>query len=147
MNNELDQLYAEVIMDHHRDPRNHGCPHNCEHKEEGFNPLCGDKVLIAVTYKETGDSIRKVYFQGEGCSISLASASIMTEEVEGLETKEALERIESFRSLLQGQGSGNLEGDVLALSGVQKFPVRIKCALLPWMTLKRILESEKGKKI
>ena len=141
MSSSLDQLYGDVIRDHQRDPRNFGCSSDCSHREEGYNPLCGDKVLLGLKPRADGKGIEKLCFEGEGCSISMASASMLTEEVAGLSFDEASAMIQNFRDLMQGQEDVEFEGDLQALAGVRRFPVRIKCALLPWMTLKKAIET------
>ena len=131
----LDALYREVILDHHRHPRNFGALENADAKVEGFNPLCGDRVEIALKVKD-GELLADCRFKGEGCSICMASASMMTEEVVGKKLPAVLEIIEGFRALLKGEECPlAVEGDLESLVGVRNFPVRIKCALLPWTTL------------
>lgn len=136
----LDALYREVILDHHRDPRNFGSCQGEHTKVEGFNPLCGDRVEICV--KVAGGELKECMFQGEGCSICMASASMMTEEVIGKSVGEVTATIHGFRSLLKGEECPlAVEGDLESLVGVRNFPVRIKCALLPWSTLADALKK------
>ena len=145
MATELDALYGDIIMDHTRDPRNFGPMENCDCKEEGFNPLCGDRVSLCFRFDDATKKVKAVGFEGQGCSICMASSSILTEELEGVTYDAALHRIEDFRSLMQGKlDPESLEGDLRALAGVRRFPVRIKCALLSWMTAKKILEGKVG---
>ena len=135
----VDALYREVILDHHRHPRNFGKLENASAHTEGYNPLCGDRVEIAVKVGPD-QKLEDCRFLGEGCSICMASASMMTEEVLGKPLEEVSETIEGFRSLMKGEECPlAVEGDLESLVGVRKFPVRIKCALLPWSTLKDAL--------
>ncbi|MCO5144051.1 MAG: SUF system NifU family Fe-S cluster assembly protein [Oligoflexia bacterium] len=137
----LDALYREVIMEHHRYPRNKEVLADADFKLEGFNPLCGDRIELFV--KLDGGTIKNCCFEGEGCSICMASASMMTEEVLGKSKEEACAYIESFRMAMKGEECPlKIEGDLESLLGVRNFPVRIKCALLPWTTLNQILEDK-----
>lgn len=143
----LDKMYGEIILDHHRDPRHYGCVSHCDHKEEGFNPLCGDRVMLSVEWDDSAHKIKEVCFEGQGCSISMASSSIMVEEMNGKTFDQAQKLIADFRAMMQGElDPDKLEGDMQALSGVRKFPVRIKCALLAWTTLKNALDVKMGLK-
>jgi nitrogen fixation NifU-like protein len=138
----LDQLYGEIIMEHQREPRHHGHLTPCDCEEEGFNPLCGDKVVMTFRFDDEKGAIKEVAFEGQGCSISMASSSILMEELQGKTYEAALAEIEKFRELMQGtRDPETMEGDVKALAGVKRFPVRIKCALLAWMTAKKAIES------
>jgi len=131
----LDDLYREVIMDHYKRPRNHGTLDDADVVVEGANPLCGDEVTL---WLEIEDGIvQKVRFAGHGCSISQASASIMTEAIEGRPIGEVDEIIQALRGMmLDGvEPNEDLLGDGIALEGVRQFPVRIKCAVLGWNTL------------
>ncbi len=141
----LDQMYQEIIRDHTKDPRNYGSLDGPGViSREGYNPLCGDRVTVQVKLNDRKDKIEASSFKGEGCSICMASSSIMAQEIEALEVDKTKELIETLRAVMQNQKEpAVLEGDLEALSGVRKFPVRIKCALLPWTTLKTALkESE-----
>jgi nitrogen fixation NifU-like protein len=142
----IDALYREVILDHHRHPRNYGKLEGATASVEGYNPLCGDRVEIAV--KVSGErKLEACHFLGEGCSICMASASMMTEEVLGKAVGEVSETIEGFRALMKGEECPlAVEGDLESLVGVRNFPVRIKCALLPWTTLKDALAQAGGVK-
>jgi nitrogen fixation NifU-like protein len=134
----IDALYREVILDHHRHPRNFGTLAGATSTVEGYNPLCGDRCEMAV--KVEGQKLVDCRFTGEGCSICMASASMMTEEVVGKSVEEVSATIEGFRALMKGEECPlAVEGDLEALVGVRNFPVRIKCALLPWTTLKDAL--------
>jgi nitrogen fixation NifU-like protein len=147
--NAIDALYREVILDHHRHPRNFGSLEGADAVVEGYNPLCGDRVEMAV--KITDGKLADCRFKGEGCSICMSSASMMTEEVMGRPVTEVSEIIQGFRALMKGEECPlAVEGDLESLVGVRNFPVRIKCALLPWTTLNDALkkatgESEEGK--
>ena len=141
--NDLSDLYQEIIMDHRRNPRNEGLPAEHTHTAEGFNPFCGDKVSVGLKIKD--GSITEVGFTGEGCAISLASASLMTEAVSGKSVDEAISSFQGFRALLT-DGDGDVPdgidlGDLEALAGVRAYPTRIKCAILSWHTLKSALDN------
>ena len=137
----LEELYKEVILDHYRAPRNKGRldPHDVV--LERNNPLCGDEIELFLKFD--GENLEGIAFEGKGCSISQASASMMTEKVKGLSTKEAQALAESIKSMMAGddQGDEKTLGDLVSLKGVVKYPVRIKCALLGWNTLVEALEE------
>lgn len=131
----IDALYREVILDHHRHPRNQGKLEGPTSHSEGYNPLCGDRVEIDVLIND-GKVMADCRFRGEGCSICMASASMMTEELIGKPVAEVSKIIAGFRALMKGEECPlAVEGDLESLVGVRNFPVRIKCALLPWTTL------------
>ena len=140
----LDELYKEVILDHYRAPRNKGRldPHDVA--LERNNPLCGDEIELFLRFE--GDDVAGIAFEGKGCSISQASASMMTEKIKGLSVKEASALADSIKALMAGEDEGDEKtlGDLVSLKGVVKYPVRIKCALLGWNTLVEALE-ETGK--
>jgi nitrogen fixation NifU-like protein len=139
----LDQLYQEIIIDHHKDPRNYGEIKNAQIHTEGFNPLCGDHVVLDINLTDDATQVKECRFHGAGCSICMASASMMTEEIEGKSVAEIQAQIQDFRDLLQGKACpASIQGDLVSLGGVRRFPVRIKCALLPWTTLKDALEKK-----
>ncbi|CAN5550118.1 iron-sulfur cluster assembly scaffold protein SufU [soil metagenome] len=131
----LDELYKEVILDHYRTPRNRGRldPHDV--KLERNNPLCGDELELYLKFD--GEDLEGIAFEGKGCSISMASASMMTEKVKGLDVKQARAMAESIKRMMAGEEPGDINelGDLVSLKGVVKYPVRIKCALLGWNTL------------
>lgn len=138
---ELRELYQEVILDHSRNPRNF---HEIEdgRRAEGFNPLCGDRVVVFVKLKK--DRIEDLSFRGTGCAISTASVSMMTEALKGKTIDEAEKFFTLFHDLVTGRsekvgGIGKLE----IFRGVQEFPTRVKCATLAWHTLKAALEGKK----
>ena len=137
----FDQLYQEIILDHYRAPRN-----KCQGDETGKifvkheNLLCGDELSLSV--KLDGDEkISRICFSGQGCAISQASASMMTEAVKGLTANQANRLIETVRLMMHSEVQAEDLGDIEALKGVAKFPVRVKCALLAWMALKDALNS------
>jgi nitrogen fixation NifU-like protein len=136
--NTLDAMYQEILLEHSRDPHHFGALPDADITADGYNPLCGDKVCIRM--KLSGEKAEAVRFEGEACSICTASASILTDEAEGQSLPGILEKIERFRDLMQGKRSPEeFEGDLSSLAGVRNFPVRIKCALLPWTTLKEAI--------
>jgi len=143
------EVFGEILADHHESPRNWGLIPNCTHNEQGYNPLCGDKVTISLELvsDQKGERLSRCAFEGEGCSICMASASIMSEMVQGKTKEELYALIEGFREKMQGAEnvavlpSDESGEDITALYGVKRFPVRIKCALLPWTTLKKGLEG------
>ena len=138
----LEELYKEVILDHYRTPRNKQRldPHDV--MLERNNPLCGDEIELYLKFD--GDSVEGIAFEGKGCSISQASASMMTEKVKGMDAKDARELVESIKRMMSGdeEGDPNAIGDLVSLKGVVKYPVRIKCALLGWNTLQEALEAD-----
>jgi nitrogen fixation protein NifU and related proteins len=132
---ELEGLYQEVILDHNKRPRNHRSIDGASHHADGYNPLCGDKVSIFL--KVDGDRISDISFQGSGCAISTASASILTETLKGKTREEAETLFQKFHDLVTGKGTNNGPslGKLAVFSGVSEFPVRVKCATLAWHTL------------
>ena len=154
----LEDLYREIILDHYRSPRNRGeLPVPPAQKVEGFNPLCGDEVVLYLDVDPETDTVRDIKIEGQGCSISQASTSMMSAAVKGKPLSEVRRLITAFKALmsihgskLEGDGeSGELAadlegirlGDLEALQGVVKFPVRIKCATLAWNTLQQALDE------
>ena len=135
---ELDDLYADIILDHYKNPRNLGLIPDATLNAEGFNPFCGDQVKLSISV-DSDDIISKVGFEGEGCSISQASASIMTNLLIGNTLDHASLLNQQFRNLMSGSTTSTTFGfdigELAALEGVKEFPVRIKCALLAWATL------------
>ncbi|MCB1143734.1 MAG: SUF system NifU family Fe-S cluster assembly protein [Leptospiraceae bacterium] len=137
-----DDLYKEVILDHYENPRNFGVLNPPARQEKGMNPLCGDELELSVEL-EAG-IIKDIMFQGKGCSISQASSSMMTEAVKGMDKKSALALMQKFKSAIledKEQEFTEEEGDLEALLGVKKYPVRVKCAVLAWNTLEKALEE------
>ncbi len=138
---ELDELYREIILDHYRSPRNRGSLDQPSATSEGDNPLCGDEVRVDLDIRD--GRVSDVRFEAKGCSISQASASMMTEAVKGLSLEEVDSLFETFKGMMYGSDEVDVEalGDLEALQGVRKFPVRVKCATLPWNTLQEALEE------
>ncbi len=141
---DLTDLYQEVILDHNRRPRNFATLPDASHSAEGYNPLCGDKLHLYL--KLDGDRITQATFEGSGCAISKASASLMTEAVKGRTVEEATTIFEQFHQLVTGTREADLDDEVLGklavLGGVREFPVRVKCASLAWHTLKAALSGK-----
>jgi nitrogen fixation NifU-like protein len=138
---ELTELYQEVILDHTRRPRNFGSLENATHQAEGHNPLCGDSVAVSLQLE--GDVVRDIRFQGKGCAISTASASMMTEFLKGREASLLEAAFRRFQDLVTGRAIESPEdlGKLAAFAGVAAFPVRVKCATLAWHTVKAALEN------
>ena len=138
--NDLRDLYQEVIFDHYRKPRNFGRPDATNRQAVGYNPLCGDKVTI---YLQVEDGvIRDASFEGSGCAISTASASLMTDSLKGLREDEALKMMQQFQQMVTGTAAGEGLGKLEVLAGVREFPQRVKCATLAWHTLQAALENQ-----
>lgn len=139
--NDLRELYQDVILDHNRRPRNFGPLPAANHHAEGNNPLCGDQVSVLLDV--TGGRVQGIAFQGVGCAISMASASLMTEALKGQTVEEAHRLFHVFHGLLTtGAGEGAPElGKLAVFTGVREFPMRVKCATLPWHTLLAALDS------
>lgn len=140
----LRELYQEVILDHNRKPRNFRKLPSPTQAAEGYNPLCGDRVSVEVALE--GEVLRDVAFQGSGCAISKASASMMTAALKGKTVGEAEEAFEQFRGMLTDdrppEEAPATLGKLAAFAGVREFPVRIKCATLPWHTLHAALAGQ-----
>jgi nitrogen fixation NifU-like protein len=137
-----DELYREIILDHWRSPRHLGRVEPADVVVEGNNPLCGDEVLLSMRVSE--GAIADIAFTGHGCSISRASASMMCEDVAGQSVDHATEMIRRFRTMMLDGGSSDGLGDLEALQGVARIPVRVKCAVLPWNALREGLERGGG---
>ncbi len=141
--NDLQELYQSVILDHNRKPRNHGAPERFDRTADGRNTLCGDALTVWVALD--GDTLADVRFVGEGCAISKASASLMTQAVRGKSRAEADALFEQFHALVTGREAPPAEGvrgplgPLAALAGVSRFPIRVKCASLAWHTLRAAL--------
>jgi nitrogen fixation NifU-like protein len=140
--NELRDLYQEVILDHNRRPRNFGPLPTANHRAEGYNPLCGDRVTVLLDLED--GRIRDVAFQGSGCAISTASASLMTEALKGRSVEEVQKIFHGFHDLVTtGAGEGSPElGKLAVFGGVREFPMRVKCATLAWHTLLAALDAK-----
>jgi nitrogen fixation protein NifU and related proteins len=140
---ELNELYRDVILDHNRRPRNFGGLESADASVEGFNPMCGDHLTLRLKLKD--DTISDIRFEGEGCAISTASASLMTEAVKGKSRGEALQLFDRVHRLLTDDAASPAElGKLAALSGVREYPARVKCASLCWHTLASALKSGVG---
>lgn len=140
MSAELRELYQEMILDHNRNPRNFKRIENASATAEGYNPLCGDRYTIFLNLD--GDKITDVGFQGSGCAISKASASVMSSTVKGKSTEEAESLFHRFHDMVTGKGSADEMGKLAAFAGVAEFPTRVKCAILAWHTLANALQGE-----
>ena len=145
---DLRELYQEVILDHNRSPRNFGALDPCDHKADGHNPLCGDTVTVYLTIAD--GIVSDVAFDGRGCAISVASASMMTEMVKGMTVNDAERLFQSFQHLCTEDTEPEVpagledEMDVLqVLSGVRAFPMRVKCATLAWHTMSAALHGNR----
>ncbi|HSH09669.1 MAG TPA: SUF system NifU family Fe-S cluster assembly protein [Oceanipulchritudo sp.] len=139
----IEDLYQEIILDHNKRPRNFGPLVGFTHRADGHNPLCGDEIKVSLVL--SGDRIEKIHFQGQGCAISKASASMMTEAISGKRVEEARAIAERVISALKPYGEDLVlerDGDLAALLGVRKFPARIKCATLGWHALICALDRE-----
>jgi nitrogen fixation NifU-like protein len=147
MDQSLRELYQEVILDHSRHPRHFGTLDNATHKAEGYNPLCGDKVTVMLALDESG-RVADIKFQGKGCAISQASASMMTEMLAGRTQAEAQKLMEGFLHLVKGEEVSDLSPDdreyLDVMSGLSEFPMRVKCATLAWHTFKNAVEEGKN---
>jgi len=138
---ELDELYREIILDHYRNPRHRGSLATPTAVHEGLNPLCGDEVTVELLVE--GGRISDAAYNGSGCSISQSSASMMTEAISGKTLDEVRRLKDGFTAMMRGEEGIDPEslGDLEALSGVRKFPVRVKCATLAWHTLEEALQE------
>ena len=137
----LDDLYREILLDHYRSPRNRGRLDTPTASADGANPLCGDQITLDIVLDDDGN-VADVAFEGTGCSISQASSSMMTGYVKGRPAGEALAGVEAFqRMMVDGEPLDEKFGDIEALAGVRKFPVRVKCASLAWKTLEQALTA------
>lgn len=139
---DLSDLYQEVILDHNRRPRNFHPLAEASHTAEGYNPLCGDRLKLYL--KLDGDTIEDVSFEGAGCAISKASASLMTDALKGKSVTEANALFDRFHRMVTTPPGQSVEdmGKLSALAGVREFPVRVKCASLAWHTLRAALHNE-----
>jgi len=139
MNDLLKDLYQEIILDHGQDPRNFGECENYNKSAKGYNPLCGDKVTVTLFLDHDG-MIKEIKFSGEGCAISIASASLMTEKLKNKSLNEADKLFNDFTNLVKGQTEGlkilTKDDSLYALKGVKAFPMRVKCATMAWHTYK-----------
>jgi nitrogen fixation protein NifU and related proteins len=140
---DLRELYQELIIDHSKRPRNFRAPEGANRQLDGYNPLCGDKVTVYVELED--DRVKDIGFQGAGCAISTASASVMTESLKGKTLAEAEALFAIFHDLVTGKppasGKAPELGKLAVFSGVSEFPARVKCAMLAWHTLHAILQG------
>jgi nitrogen fixation protein NifU and related proteins len=136
---DLTELYQSIILDHNRRPRNYGELPDADRRAEGRNPLCGDQVAVFV--KLDGDRLADVRFTGQGCAISKASASLMTAAVSGKSVADADALFERVHDMMVGKAAGDGLGQLAALAGVSRFPVRVKCASLAWHALRNALHA------
>ncbi|MCG8493280.1 MAG: SUF system NifU family Fe-S cluster assembly protein [Sneathiellales bacterium] len=145
MMESLKELYQEVILDHSRHPRNFGKPEACTHEAHGYNPLCGDTVNIYLSLS-TDEVVEDLFFDGKGCAISIASASMMTEILKNKTRSETEEIFEQFRNLVTGDKDTVPETEdgerLRVLAGVKQFPMRVKCATLPWHAVHSALNDQ-----
>lgn len=141
---ELSELYQQVILDHNKKPRNFRKLENANHSAEGFNPLCGDHLTVYLDVED--DAVKEIAFEGSGCAISKAAASMMTQAVKGKSRKQAEELFSEFHSMVTGEfdeeNEENKLGNLKVFAGVREFPVRVKCATLPWHTLHAALNNK-----
>jgi nitrogen fixation protein NifU and related proteins len=146
IDSELRELYQQVILDHNKSPRNFKKLEDANHAAEGYNPLCGDKLNVYI--KEEDGIIREISFQGSGCAISKASASLMSEIIKGKTRKEAEELFHKFQDMVTGKLNEEVTieelGKLAVLSGVKEFPARVKCASLAWHTMISALSKEQN---
>ena len=137
---DLRDLYQEVILEHSKAPRNYREVKDADKKAEGFNPLCGDRFTVYVQMQ--GDNIQDIGFQGSGCAISKASASMMTQSLKGKTREQAQELFSRFHKVVTGQSEDQSQlGKLTVFAGVSEFPMRVKCATLAWHTLQAALEG------
>lgn len=141
---DLRELYQDLIIDHSKRPRNFRVLEQADRKSEGYNPLCGDKVAVFLELED--DRVKNISFQGAGCAISTASASVMTECIKGKTLAEAEALFETFHNLITGKPpatNGTFElGKLAVFSGVSEFPARVKCAALAWHTLHAAMQGQ-----
>jgi nitrogen fixation protein NifU and related proteins len=142
MSEQLRELYQEVILEHSKKPRNYRVLETANHKAEGYNPLCGDHFTVYLDIKD--GAISDIGFQGSGCAISKASASMMTQMLKGRTTSEAEETFTRFHDLVTGHAGGDGQdlGKLAVFAGVSEFPLRVKCATLAWHALRAALHGE-----
>ncbi|WP_058557027.1 Fe-S cluster assembly sulfur transfer protein SufU [Thiohalocapsa sp. ML1] len=146
MSNELDDLYQEIILDHNRHPANFRSMVDAHRTVEADNPLCGDRLTLYLKLDDDGEHIADLSFQGSGCAISVASASLLTQRLKGATVAEAEALFETMRGVLTGviDAADTTEalGGLAALAGVRRYPMRVKCATLSWHALKAALGAE-----
>jgi nitrogen fixation protein NifU and related proteins len=144
MDDALRELYQEVILDHSRHPRHYGVLEGASHKAEGYNPLCGDKVTVYLQLDDDG-RVADIGFEGKGCAISQASASMMTDMLKGRDRADAEKLMQGFLHLVKGEEASELSEDdrehLEVMGGLSQFPMRVKCATLAWHTYKNAVEE------
>ncbi len=143
MASDLSDLYQEILLEHNRRPRNFRILDDATHQADGFNPLCGDQISLQL--KVGDDKVNDVGFQGHGCAISRASASLLTQAVKGASAADAMAMFDEFHRMLtepDAELDYDLLGDLEMLAGVIAYPTRIKCAILAWHTLKAAMDGE-----
>ena len=143
MASDLSDLYQEILLEHNRRPRNFRTLEDATHQADGFNPLCGDEISLQLRVDE--ETVGDVGFQGHGCAISRASASLLTQAVKGGSTSDAMAMFDEFHRMLtepDAEIDYDLLGDLEMLAGVIAYPTRIKCAILAWHTLKAAMDGE-----
>lgn len=141
---ELSELYQQVILDHNKKPRNFRKLETANHSAKGYNPLCGDQLTVYLNLEE--DAVKEVSFEGSGCAISKAAASMMTQAVKGKSKQQAEQLFSEFHQMVTGEldpeNTQNELGNLKIFSGVREFPVRVKCATLPWHTMHAALNNQ-----
>lgn len=141
---ELSELYQQVILDHNKKPRNFRKLENANHSAEGFNPLCGDQLTVYLNLED--EAVKEISFEGSGCAISKAAASMMTQALKGKSKQDAEQLFSEFHQMVTGvldeEKTENGLGNLKIFSGVREFPVRVKCASLPWHTMHAALNNE-----
>lgn len=137
---ELTDLYQELILEHNKKPRNFHRLEPHTHQAEGFNPLCGDRLVVELSVQD--EAVKDIGFVGAGCAICMASASMMTEAVKGQSVAAAMQLFDAMHGYLAGQGTVLPPGKLAALAGVREYPMRVKCATLPWHTLQNALQGQ-----
>ena len=144
MDDALRELYQEVILDHSRHPRHYGTLDGHNHKAEGYNPLCGDRVTVYLKLDADG-RVGDIAFEGKGCAISQASASMMTDMLKGRTAEDAEKLMQGFLHLVKGEDASGLSDDdretLEVMGGISEFPMRVKCATLAWHTYKNAVEE------
>jgi nitrogen fixation NifU-like protein len=141
---ELSELYQQVILDHNKKPRNFRRLETANHSAEGFNPLCGDHLTVYLNLEN--EAVKDISFEGSGCAISKAAASMMTQALKGMSKQQAEKLFGEFHAMVTGEldeeGTPNHLGNLKIFSGVREFPVRVKCASLPWHTMHAALNNQ-----
>ena len=149
IDSELRELYQQVILDHNKSPRNFRKIENANKFAEGYNPLCGDRINIYLIIED--DIVKDISFQGSGCAISKASASLMSSIVKGKTVKEAEELFSKFHDLITGKLDNDFDleelGKLAVFAGVREFPIRVKCASLAWHTMMSAVNEDKNKTV